>query len=120
MRTAILSPCASVSIALALSLTACAVAHGAAPTPLRAGAARSDITPDKLPILVNGWICQRSAKRVLDPLRSRAIVLDSGAGKLAMVVVDNLMMDVDMLDKAKALATVRDWIRSLVVTAIAP
>ena len=63
---------------------ACPMA-GAAERQVRAGAAKVDITPAHLPILVNGWILQRTAKRVLDRLHSRAIVLETDGRRMAMV-----------------------------------
>jgi neutral ceramidase len=47
--------------------------------PLRAGAAKVDITPAELPVRSYG---------VLDPLNARAIVVDNGAARAALVTVD--------------------------------
>lgn len=54
-----------------------ASAQGAGP--LRAGAAKVDITPAELPARSHG---------ILDPLNARAIVVDNGAARAALVTVD--------------------------------
>src|SRR6187200_2628944 len=72
--------------------------------PLRAGAAAVDITPEKFPVIVNGMFTERQASAAADRLYARALVLESGAVKLAMVVVDSCMMPRDLLDAAKAAA----------------
>jgi hypothetical protein len=71
----------------------------------RAGAAQIDVTPLQFPVVVNGMFQERSASRAHDRLMSRAIVLDDGKVKLAIVVVDNLMMPRDLLDEAKKMAS---------------
>jgi hypothetical protein len=45
----------------------------------RAGAAAVDITPTKLPVIVNGGFLERTADQVHDRLMSRALVLDDGS-----------------------------------------
>ncbi len=70
----------------------------------RAGAASIDITPKELPAIVSGSFLQRTADRVHDPLHARSLVLDDGAVRAAIVVVDNLMMPRDLVDDAKRLA----------------
>ncbi|HID24611.1 MAG TPA: hypothetical protein EYP14_19735, partial [Planctomycetaceae bacterium] len=54
----------------------------------RAGAAAVDITPTKLPVIVCGSFRERTANRVFDRLMSRALVLDDGRTRIAVVVVD--------------------------------
>ena len=68
----------------------------------RAGAAAVDVTPLEFPVVVNGMFQTRTATRAHDRLMSRAIVLDDGSVKLAIVVVDNLMIPRDLLDAAKS------------------
>lgn len=70
----------------------------------RAGAAAVEITPTTLPVVVSGGFLERTADTVHDRLFARAVVLDDGAKRLAIVVADNLMMPRDLLDRAKSLA----------------
>jgi hypothetical protein len=69
-----------------------------------------DVTPSRLPVLVNGNFLQAKADKVRDPLAARALVLDDGATRLAIVVVDSCMMPRELLDRAKALARDRTGI----------
>jgi hypothetical protein len=78
---------------------------------LSAGAATIDITPTWFPVLVNGGMLSDTADRVTSPLHARAIVLDDGRERLAIVVVDSCMMPRPFLDEAKALAAQRTRIR---------
>ena len=71
---------------------------------LRAGAAVIDITPTEFPVIVSGSFLERTAADVKDPLHARALVLDDGATRLAIVVVDTLLMPRDLIDKAKETA----------------
>ena len=64
-------------------MTSCAFALFAAPVafadekpPLRAGAAKADITPKKWPQPMVGSFSERLAEKAFDPLYVRAIVLD--------------------------------------------
>ena len=72
---------------------------------LRAGAAAVDVNPTLFPVRVNGMVEERTATGAADVLMSRAIVLDDGNEKLAIVVVDNLMMPRALLDDAKERAS---------------
>jgi hypothetical protein len=69
-----------IGLALALSVTIIQSAAGA-PEVLRAGAARVDVTPphDELPA---------PYKTIHDPLYVRAVVLDNGAARAAVIVAD--------------------------------
>ncbi|MBW3597128.1 MAG: hypothetical protein KY475_07615 [Planctomycetes bacterium] len=78
---------------------------------LRVGAAVVDVTPPQFPVLVNGGMLTRSASQVKTPVNARAIVLDDGAERLAIVVVDSCMMPRPLLDDAKAAAAARTKIR---------
>ena len=69
-----------------------------------AGAARVDATPEHLPAVVNGSMLERLVEEVNDPLHVRAVVMDDGTTKIAMVLVDSCMMPRDLLDKAKKMA----------------
>lgn len=78
---------------------------------LRAGAAVVDVTPPQFPVLVNGGMLSRSAAKVKTPVNARAIVLDDGQERLAIVVVDSCMMPRPLLDEAKAAAAARTKLR---------
>ncbi len=69
-----------------------------------AGAAAIDIAPEKFPVLVNGGFLQSRASQVNDAIRAQAIVLDDGATRLVIVVVDSCMLPRALIDRAKALA----------------
>ncbi|TWU17149.1 Cytochrome c [Novipirellula galeiformis] len=71
---------------------------------LRAGAASVDVTSQNSPVIVNGYFNERIVDRVTDRVMSRALVLDDGQTRLAIVVVDNLMIPRDLLDLAKEMA----------------
>ena len=77
----------------------------AEPPVFRAGAAAVDITPSHFPVIVNGGFLERTANAAHDRLMSRALVLDDGSLRLAIVVVDNLMMEQELIDDAKRLAS---------------
>ncbi|MBL7134523.1 MAG: hypothetical protein ISS78_10530, partial [Phycisphaerae bacterium] len=55
----------------------------------RAGAAAVDVTPQELPVIVVGSMLSRTATEVHTPLFAKAIVLDDGRTRLAIVVVDS-------------------------------
>ena len=79
----------------------------AARAELRGGAAVVDVTPLKLPVLVNGGMVSRSVDSVKTRINARALVLDDGQLRLAIVVVDTCMMPRPLLDDAKKLAAQR-------------
>ncbi|MBC7921078.1 MAG: hypothetical protein H7Z75_08285 [Ferruginibacter sp.] len=66
----------------------------------QAGAARVDITPP-LGTLINGDLVTHYARSVHDPLHAKALVLQSGAQTVALVVVDICAMPQDLLDEVK-------------------
>ncbi|MEZ6055207.1 MAG: LamG-like jellyroll fold domain-containing protein [Planctomycetaceae bacterium] len=68
----------------------------------RAGAAVVDVTPRTLPAIVNGGMLSRSLSVINTRLHARALVLDDGQERLAIVVVDSCMMPRPLLDDAKA------------------
>ena len=72
---------------------------------LRAGACALDISPQTFPVLVSGGFLSQTADQVHDPLHARCLVLDDGDTKLAIAVVDTLMMSREMLDQVKAAAS---------------
>jgi len=71
----------------------------------RAGAAAVDITPQEFPMNMPGGFSPSPAEKAHDPFHSRAIVMDDGVTKLAIVVVDNLGLGQETCDAAKAIAT---------------
>jgi hypothetical protein len=79
---------------------------------LRAGASMVDISPTKLPVLINGGFLQDVASKVNDQLYARCIVLDDGLCRLAIVVVDSCMLPRELLDRAKVLARAKTGLRT--------
>lgn len=71
----------------------------------RAGAVAMDVTPVKFPVIINGNMNAAVTSDISDRLHARALVLDDGSNKAAIVIVDNCMMPRDLLDRAKALAS---------------
>lgn len=71
---------------------------------LRAGAAAVDITPRTFPLNMPGGHSANLARSAHDPLHSRALVLDDGATRIALVVVDNLGVSPEVIAEAKAIA----------------
>ena len=78
---------------------------------LKAGAAIVDISPQQFPVLVNGGMTSRSADKVVAPLYARAIVVDNGTERIAIVVVDSCMVGRVTLDDAKHIAAQRTKIK---------
>jgi len=70
----------------------------------RAGAAVVDVTPPKFPVIVNGYTFERTASNAIDRLAARALVLDDGTCRVAIVVVDSCVLPRSLLDRAKELA----------------
>lgn len=77
----------------------------------RAGVALSDISPTNFPVLVNAMFTERTATNVVDPLYARALVLDDGANRIAITVVDSCMLPRDMIDGVKAVVAAKTGIR---------
>lgn len=76
----------------------------------RAGAFAIDVTPPKFPVIVNGMFLERIAEKAHDQIYARCLVMDDGASKVAVVVVDSCMMPRDLLDAAKEMARARTGI----------
>ena len=69
---------------------------------MRCGAARADITPDP-PVLMGGYIGRTSpAEGVHDPLFARAMVLEDGATRVAIVGADLLTADRGLVARVRA------------------
>lgn len=73
----------------------------------QAGAAIVDVTPTKLPAIVNGGLKSRSVAEVKTRLNARALALSDGTTKLVIVVVDSCMLPRPLLDEVKKLAESR-------------
>lgn len=67
----------------------------------RAGCAAVDVTPLVFPVRVNGMVEERQGSGAADVLMSRALVLDDGTSRIAIVVVDSLMLPRELLDDIK-------------------
>ena len=94
------------TIALLLLSTLLLTAADPAKREFRAGADRTDITPE-LGILIVGSFSPTPAKAVHDPLYARTLVLDDGTTRLAFVIVDNVGLPQFVCDEAKRLITER-------------
>lgn len=73
----------------------------------QAGAAVVDVTPTKLPAIVNGGLKSRSVDEVKTRLNARALALSDGTTRLVIVVVDSCMLPRPLLDEVKKLAESR-------------
>ena len=71
---------------------------------LRAGAFAADITPQEWPVRLIGNFGLTLAHKAANPLHARALVLDDGRTKIAIVVVDSCFIPRALLDAAKARA----------------
>ncbi|MGI9429553.1 MAG: hypothetical protein ACR2NM_12900, partial [Bythopirellula sp.] len=80
-----------------LNPSACVMAN------LKAGAAVVDITPRKLPVIINGGFLERSNDHVSDPLRVRCLVLADARETICIAVVDSCMIPREVCDRIKAL-----------------
>lgn len=76
-------------------------------TPLRAGAAAVDISPREFPLNMPGGFQANMAEGVNDPLHARALVLDDGRLACALLVVDNLGVQLELQDEVKATVVAR-------------
>jgi len=71
---------------------------------LRAGAAVTDITPPKLPVIVNGSMRSRTVDKINTRIHARSLAVASGDTTIVIVVADSCMMPRPLLDEAKSLA----------------
>ncbi|MDI9444389.1 MAG: hypothetical protein QM844_09500, partial [Planctomycetota bacterium] len=101
LRTSTFASAAAVSAPLALAREHPSERRQQRPV-FRAGAAEVDISPPRLPVVVSGGFLEGTGGELRDRLCARGIVLDDGQNRLALVVVDNLMMPREMLDQVKA------------------
>lgn len=84
---------------LALCLCCAAASRGAADG-LRAGAARTCITP-ALGTRINGGLESAVARNIHDDLFAKALVLESGSNRLALVLVDTCLLDRPVVEEAR-------------------
>jgi hypothetical protein len=97
MRTKLLA----VGLLLAGSATAAAAE---AARSFRAGADATDVSPESLPVIVNGGFLAASAAKVNDRLHIRWLVLDDGQTRAALGVLDTCLIPVEFADEVKARA----------------
>ena len=76
----------------------------------KAGASVIDISPPKLPVLVNGGMMSRYVEKINTRIHARAIVATDGKTEIAIVVADSCMMSREFLDDAKKMATAKTGI----------
>ncbi|HUP78129.1 MAG TPA: hypothetical protein VM260_06145, partial [Pirellula sp.] len=78
---------------------------------IRAGAAAIEITPKTFPVFINGGMTRGIANAVTTAIHARALVMDDGNERIALVVVDSCMMSRPFLDEVKAMASKKTSIR---------
>jgi putative membrane-bound dehydrogenase-like protein len=79
------------------------VSQLSAAEPLKVGIYAQNINPTSLPVWVNGNIAGVQTDRIHDPLQARCLVLGHGTTKIAICIVDNCILPIDLLDRARAL-----------------
>ena len=70
----------------------------------RAGAYAMDVSPTSFPVIVNGGFFAQTATETHDLLHVRWLVLDDGATRLALGVLDTCLIPVEFADAVKARA----------------
>jgi hypothetical protein len=76
----------------------------------KAGTAVIDITPPKLPVLVNGGMLSRYVQKINTRVNARAIVATDGKERIAIVVADSCMMGRELLDEVKKVVAAKTGI----------
>ena len=71
---------------------------------LQAGAAQTDITPP-LGAFLTGSFNLRPAEDIDDPLYSKAVVIDNGETRVALVILDLIAVPRDIVERIRALVT---------------
>jgi hypothetical protein len=84
-----------------LALTLCVLAVAGLPAQIRVGVGAADITPP-LGVPMAGYYHARGADGVLDPLFSKAMVLESEGQRAAFVVLDLISVTRGVTDQARA------------------
>lgn len=77
---------------------------------LHAGAGTVDVTPEKLPVIVNCGFTERTADRITSRLYAKSLVLSNGSERLSITIVDSCMMPRELIDRAKSIAAQRTGI----------
>src|SRR5580698_4001341 len=95
---------------LALAFAVGSACAGPARAEFKAGAAVVDVTPIKLPVLLNGGMTSRFSDKIKTHVNARAIALADGKEQCVTVVVDSCSMGRPLLDEVKALAQKRTGI----------
>jgi neutral ceramidase len=96
------------ALLFSLLLLLCATAHAQADnrSRLMAGAGKSDITPPVgTPLAGYGARRARPSTGIHDPTEARALVIDNGTEKIAIVAVDHLGFDHGMVERIRAIAS---------------
>ena len=75
-----------------------------AQTPLKAGAAKVNVTPP-YGTIINGDFLPNYANEIHDSLYARALAFDNGVQKFVFIVVDNMTLDAILDNEAKAIIT---------------
>ncbi|MEZ5351192.1 MAG: hypothetical protein R2762_01020 [Bryobacteraceae bacterium] len=92
-------------VLLPLALSTLLVSTVPARAALRAGAAAADITPEEWPVRLIGNFGYNPADSAHDRLHARALVLDDGGTRIAIVLIDSCYVKREEMDRAKALAS---------------
>lgn len=92
-------------IILALCVTGLLALQTLAQDALKVGVYAQDITPKSFPVWVNGNIAGVQADRWHDPLHARCLVISQGNKTLAICIVDNCILPVELVDAARKLTT---------------
>jgi len=79
---------------------------------LHAGAASVNIDPPKLPVVRNGGFTLKMGHSIAQSLYARSLVLENGGERIAICVVDTCMVDRELCDRAKAIASEKTGIPS--------
>ena len=73
----------------------------------KAGAAVTDITPTKLPVIVNGSMRSRTVDKINTRISARSLAVQNGDTTVVIVVADSCMLPRPLLDEVKSLASKR-------------
>ena len=91
-------------------LIACLLVTNLSKAEFKAGAVVVDVTPSKLPVLVNGGMLSRYVDKINTRVHARALALSDAKETAVIVVVDSCMMGRKLLDEAKAEAAAKTGI----------
>ncbi len=96
----------TVAILLAAGLVVLLHSNAAAQAKLMAGAGKADITPPiGTPLAGYGARGGKPSTGVHDPTEARAVILDNGVERIALVSVDHLGFDHGMVERIRAIAS---------------